>query len=51
MMEITVICVPTLDQRGLLADTSMHFGKTPYFTLNKFDDGKIFLKILNHFGT
>ncbi len=40
-MEITVICVPTLDQRGLLADISLHFGKTPYFTLIKFDDGEI----------
>lgn len=41
MMEITLLCVPTLDQRGLLADISVHFGKTPFFTFIKYDDGKI----------
>ena len=41
MMKITVICIPTLDQRGLLSDISMHFGKTPYFTFVKLDDGEI----------
>jgi predicted Fe-Mo cluster-binding NifX family protein len=41
MMEITLICVPTLDKRGLLADISVHFGKTPYFTFIKYDDGEI----------
>jgi len=39
--RITLICVPSLDERGLLAEISMHFGKTPYFTLIKLEDGEI----------
>ncbi len=39
--RITVICIPTLNEGGLLADVSMHFGKTPYFTFIKLEDGEI----------
>jgi predicted Fe-Mo cluster-binding NifX family protein len=41
MMEITLICIPTLDGSGLLSEVSMHFGKSPYFTLIKFENGEI----------
>jgi predicted Fe-Mo cluster-binding NifX family protein len=27
------ICIPTLDARGLAAELSEHFGRSPYFTL------------------
>lgn len=27
------ICLPTLDARGLAAELSQHFGRSPYFTL------------------
>lgn len=39
--KITLICVPSLDERGLLAEVSMHFGKTPYFTFITLEDGDI----------
>lgn len=39
--RITLICVPSLNEGGLLADVSMHFGKTPYFTFIKLKDGEI----------
>jgi predicted Fe-Mo cluster-binding NifX family protein len=41
MMKITLICIPTLDGKGLLSEISMHFGKSPYFTLIKFENGEI----------
>lgn len=41
VVKITVISIPTLDKRGLLADISTHFGKTPYFTLIRYEDGEI----------
>ena len=41
MMRITVICIPTMDEGGLLSRISMHFGKTPYFTFMKLENGKI----------
>ncbi len=40
-MKITLICIPTINESGLLADVSMHFGKTPYFTFVELEDGKI----------
>ena len=39
--KISLICIPTLNEGGLLADVSMHFGKTPYFTFIKLEDGEI----------
>jgi predicted Fe-Mo cluster-binding NifX family protein len=39
--NITLICIPTLNEGGLLADISMHFGKTPFITFLEFTDGKI----------
>lgn len=41
MVKITVICIPTLDEKGLTSDLSMHFGKTPYFTFIRIEDGEI----------
>ena len=41
VVKITIIGIPTLDKRGLLADISTHFGKTPYFTLIRYEDGEI----------
>lgn len=38
---MTRICIPTLDESGLLSNISMHFGKTPYFTLIELEDGEI----------
>jgi predicted Fe-Mo cluster-binding NifX family protein len=40
-MRITLICIPTLDEGGLLSSISMHFGKTPYFTFIKLEKGEI----------
>lgn len=41
MIKITLICIPTLDGSGLLAEVSMHFGKSPYFTLINIENGEI----------
>jgi predicted Fe-Mo cluster-binding NifX family protein len=38
---MTIICIPTLNEKGLLSDISMHFGKAPYFTFIKYEDGEI----------
>lgn len=38
---MALICVPSLDQEGLKSKISQHFGKTPYFVLIKYEDGKI----------
>ncbi len=40
-MKITLICIPTINESGLLADVSTHFGKTPYFTFIELEDGEI----------
>ncbi|WP_176720212.1 MULTISPECIES: NifB/NifX family molybdenum-iron cluster-binding protein [Methanobacterium] len=51
MVKITIIGIPTLDKRGLLADISMHFGKTPYFTLIKYEDNEIKdIEVIEIFG-
>lgn len=41
MIKITLICIPSLNEGGLLSDISLHFGKTPYFTFINFEDGEI----------
>ena len=41
MIKITIIGVPTLNNKGLLSDISMHFGRTPYLTTIKIEDNKI----------
>jgi len=40
-MKIITIAIPTLDEGGLMSEISMHFGKSPYFTFIKFEDGEI----------
>ena len=40
-MKITTIGIPTLDEGGLLSEISMHFGRTPYFTIIKFENDEI----------
>ncbi|MEN4017960.1 MAG: NifB/NifX family molybdenum-iron cluster-binding protein [Methanobacterium sp.] len=50
-MKITLICIPTLNEGGLLSDISMHFGKTPYFTFIKLEDGGIkSIDVIESFG-
>lgn len=41
MVKITHICIPTLDESGLLSHISTHFGKASYFTFIKLQNGKI----------
>jgi predicted Fe-Mo cluster-binding NifX family protein len=41
MVKITVICMPTIDESGLLSDISTHFGKTTYFTFIRLENGEI----------
>jgi predicted Fe-Mo cluster-binding NifX family protein len=41
MVKITLICIPTLDENGLLSEVSIHFGKTPYFTLIELEEDEI----------
>jgi len=41
MMKITVIGIPTLNEGGLLSEISMHFGKSPYITFIKYENGAI----------
>lgn len=41
MMKITVICIPTLNEGGLLSEISMHFGKSSYFTFINLENGEI----------
>jgi predicted Fe-Mo cluster-binding NifX family protein len=41
MVKITIISIPTLDEGGLLSEISMHFGKSPYFTFIKLENGEI----------
>jgi len=51
MVKITVICIPTLDEKGLKSDLSVHFGKTPYFTFIKIEDGEIKdIDVIESFG-
>lgn len=40
-MKITLICIPTLDNGGLLSSISMHFGKNSLFTFIKLENGEI----------
>lgn len=40
-MKITLICIPTLDESGLLSEVSIHFGKSPYFTLIELEGDEI----------
>ena len=40
-MKLTIVCIPTLDNGGLLSRVSTHFGKTSYFTFIKLENGKI----------
>ena len=41
MMKITIVCIPSINESGLLSDVSMHFGKTHYFTFIELEDGEI----------
>lgn len=40
-MKITVICIPTLNEGGLLSEISMHFGKSSYLTFINLENGEI----------
>lgn len=44
-----MICIPTVDEGGLLSHVSTHFGKTSYFTFIKLENGKI--KEINAIGS
>lgn len=41
MIKISLICIPSVDDRGLDSVISGHFGKTPYFTLLKTENNEI----------
>jgi predicted Fe-Mo cluster-binding NifX family protein len=41
MMKMTLICIPTLDEGGLLSEVSVHFGKSPYFTFIELENDEI----------
>jgi predicted Fe-Mo cluster-binding NifX family protein len=41
MMKITIIGIPTLNEGGLHSEISMHFGRTPYLTVIKFENDEI----------
>lgn len=41
MIKITTIGIPTVDEGGLLSNISMHFGRSPYFTIIKFEKEEI----------
>jgi len=50
-MNITTICIPTLQNQGLSSEISMHFGKSPFFTLLKMENNEITdLKIVESSG-
>jgi predicted Fe-Mo cluster-binding NifX family protein len=38
---MTIIGIPTLNEGGLLSEISMHFGRSPYFTIIKFENNEI----------
>ena len=40
-MKITTIGIPSINEGGLLSEISMHFGRTPYFTIIKFENDEI----------
>jgi predicted Fe-Mo cluster-binding NifX family protein len=40
-MNITTICIPTLQNQGLSSEISMHFGKSPFFTFLKMENNEI----------
>lgn len=44
-----MICIPTVDEGGLLSRVSTHLGKTSYFTFIKLEHGKI--KEINAIGS
>ncbi|MBZ2166466.1 NifB/NifX family molybdenum-iron cluster-binding protein [Methanobacterium spitsbergense] len=35
------ICIPSMDNNGLFSEISVHFGKSPYFTILDVKDNKI----------
>lgn len=35
------MCVPSMDSKGLSSEISIHFGKSPYFTILSVKDNKI----------
>ena len=36
-----LIAIPTMDDRGLESEVSMHFGRAPFFTFVEVEDGEI----------
>ena len=36
-----IICIPSMDKEGLFSEISVHFGKSPYFTILDVKDNKI----------
>jgi predicted Fe-Mo cluster-binding NifX family protein len=36
-----IICIPSMDDKGLFSEISVHFGKSPYFTILDVEDNKI----------
>jgi len=38
---MTLICIPTIDEGGLLSSISTHLEKTPFFTFIRLENGKI----------
>ena len=40
-MKITTIGIPSINEGGLLSEISMHFGRTPYFTIIKYENDEI----------
>jgi predicted Fe-Mo cluster-binding NifX family protein len=36
-----IICIPSMDNKGLLSEISVHFGKSPFFTILDVKDDKI----------
>ena len=41
MNDIITLCISSTNKKGLASDISPHFGKTPFFTLIRFKNGKI----------
>jgi predicted Fe-Mo cluster-binding NifX family protein len=41
MIKITIIGIPTLNEGGLLSEISIHFGRSPFFTIIKFENNDI----------
>lgn len=48
---MTLVCIPTLNDKGLMADISIHFGKTPYFTFIEFNGDELEnINIIDSYG-